>query len=329
MIKTLREAAATFVYKGYLSSSGIRQRIWALGRKLLIKYCNDPICTLAIHGRELRVPLSHSLPIYLHSFPVYDRLPQRLSIYIHRMQGYLNCIDVGANIGDTIAAFYTNDADLFLAIEPNPTFNMLLTTNWAWNDNVTVISDLCSSTSEEGTFTIQEYGGTASIHPITTGINLRRRRLDDIVADFPTAGSANVLKIDTDGHDFAVIAGAAGLLARNHPTLLFECNFIDGSAYLEDYVTDCLCGLDLLKQIGYDSFLLYDNLGYLMGRYSLADLSPFRALLFYQLTSKFYYFDILIMTDEEIMTFYQTEIDFFVGKISNHTLQKAVLAAAV
>lgn len=323
------EAAATVIYKNYLSSSGINQRFWSLGRKLLIRYYNDPNCTLPIHGRELRLPLSHSLPTYLHCFPFYDRLPQRLSAYIHQTQGYLNCIDVGANIGDTLAAFYTSDADLFLAIEPNPTFNALLTMNWGWNDNITVISELCSSTSEKGKFTIQENRGTASFYPTTTGINLRRRRLDDIVADFPTAFSANVLKIDTDGHDFDIIAGAEGLLVRNRPALLFECHFIEGFTYFKDYVNDCLSTLDMLKQIGYDNFLLYDNFGYLMGCYSLTDLSSFRALLFYQLTSKFYYFDILLMSCEKIQRFYQTEIDLFAGQISNTTLRKAMLAATV
>ncbi|MBC8185636.1 FkbM family methyltransferase [candidate division KSB1 bacterium] len=133
---------ATVVYKQCLASKGIRRKAWSFIRRALIKLLSDPICSLTIHGRCLMLPLSHSLPNYLKQFTFYDRLPQRISTYIHQKQGYLNCIDVGANIGDTIASFYKENTDTFLAIEPNPKFNKLLVENWAWNKNVTVVSDI-------------------------------------------------------------------------------------------------------------------------------------------------------------------------------------------
>jgi FkbM family methyltransferase len=133
----------------------------------------------------LKLPLSHVLPIYLKQFPFYDRLPQRISKYIHQKQGYLNCIDVGANIGDTLAAFYKEDTDAFLAIEPNPKFNKLLSGNWSWNKNVRVISDICSDCSNESKFSIQEKRGTASIVQADNGTKMRRRQLDEILSDHP------------------------------------------------------------------------------------------------------------------------------------------------
>jgi FkbM family methyltransferase len=314
---------ATLVYRQYLASRGIKKRAWSFIRKGLIKLLNDPTCSLPIHGRCLKLPLSHSLPGFLRQFPFYDRLPQRISEYIHLKQGYLNCIDVGANIGDTIASFYKEDTDTFLAIEPNPKFNKLLAENWGWNKNITVVSDVCSSSSNEGTFLIQEKNGTASILQTENGIKMRKATLDEIVKNHPLATNVNVLKIDTDGNDFEVIEGSKKLLARNLPAVLFECYVFENTNYVED----CIRSLEIFKQSGYGNFLLYTNFGNLMGRYSLSDLSPFRNLLFFQLTSDFYYFDILIMKNEDISEFYQAEIDYFADKMPNKSLERTDIAA--
>jgi len=315
---------ATVVYKKYLASRGLRRMAWSSVRKALVKLLHDPTCALPIHGRCLTLPLSHPLPDFLTQNPYYDRLPRRISEYVHRKQGLLNCIDVGANIGDTLASFYIDDEDIFLAIEPNPRFNELLSENWGWNKNVTVASDICSSSSSDAAFEVREKAGTASLLQTERGIKMSRRTLDEVVDDHPCAAGANVLKVDTDGHDFEVIAGARKVLARNHPVMLFECDAFDN----HDYVEDCLRTLDFIKQSGYGNFLLYDNSGYLMGRYALSDLSPFRNLLFYQLTSRFWYFDILVMTDEELLEFYRAEIDYFADKMPNKSLQRTAVAAA-
>ena len=316
---------ATIVYKQYLAHSrGVRKRIWFYVREALIKLLNDPNCSLPIHGRYLKLPLSHPLPDFLRLHPFYDRLPQRISEYIHQKQGYLSCIDVGANIGDTIASFYKKDTDTFLAIEPNPRFNKLLTENWGWNKNVIVVFAICSSESSEGTFAIQDKNGTASVIKTENGIKMSRRSLDEILDDQPSMANANVLKIDTDGNDFEVIAGSKKLILRNLPVVLFECQPFENT----DYVEDCLSALNSFKETGYNYFLLYNNHGNLMGRYSLSDLSPFKNLLFFQLTGYRYCFDILVMKDEDMFQFYKKEIEYFTDKMSDKSLQRTALVAA-
>jgi hypothetical protein len=101
------------------------------------------------------------------------------------------------------------------------------------------------------------------------------------------------------------------LISRNHPIVLFECDVFDNINYVED----CLSTLRIFERSGYRYFLLYDNFGSLMGRYSFSNLSPFRSLLYYQLTSSFHYFDILVMKDEDISHFYQAEIDYFTNSM--------------
>lgn len=315
---------ASLVYRNHLESTGLRKRVWSFARKMLIDLFNDPTCSMMVHGRHLKLPLSHSLPLHLQHHPFYDSLPQRIGRYLHQKKEHIHCIDVGANIGDTIASFYNDDKDEFLAIEPNSKFYKLLVENWSENDNITFVPDICSSKSRETAFVVQEKAGTASILPSENGIEMSERSLDDIVRDYPSAAKANILKIDTDGHDFEVIQGAIGLLSENMPIVLFECDAFSN----KDYVESCLRTLQIFKQCGYKRFLLYDNFGNIMGNYSLSDLAPFRNLLFYQLTSSFYYFDILVMPDEDMTEFYKAEVNSFTEKIPDKSLQRAAVAAA-
>lgn len=314
---------ATFVYKQYLASRGAERRSWSFLRRILIRSLNDPICSLLLHGQQLRMPLSHAGPEYQYAYPLYNRLPQRIGDYIRQYHSELICIDVGANIGDTLAAFHKKDTDIFLAIEPHPKFSKLLIENWNWNRNVTVDTRICAATSNEDRFVLQERSGTGTVQRVANGMRMSQKSLDDLVNDYPLANGANVLKIDTDGHDFEVLAGARELLTRNRPVVLFECDEFGNPHYVED----CLHTLDIFAQIGYGHFLLYDNIGNLLGRYSLTDLSPFLNLLFFQVTSDSLYYDILLMDEAEIHQFYRAEIEFFVGQMRERSLQQTAIHA--
>jgi FkbM family methyltransferase len=314
----------SLVYRNCLSSRGVARKVWSLARKTMIKWMGDPVCSLPIHGRDLKLPLSHCLPSYLKKYPFYDRLPGRICDFAHATDGLLNCIDVGANIGDTIASFRKSDRDVFLAIEPNPKFHKLLRANWGSDQNVTIVTDLCSSKSDEDPWEIREQNGTASVVRNDRGTMMRRRTLDDILLTVPASSSANVLKIDTDGHDFDVLQGAEQFLSRNRPAVLFECDAPES----ETYVEDCLSALRSLERCGYNGFLLYDNYGCLMGRHALADLAAFRDLLFFQLTSSFYYFDILVMRDEHLVSFHKSEVEYFCRHMSNPAQQRTAAFAA-
>ena len=313
---------STLVYKKYLVSSGIKRKVWSLSRKFLIKIFKDPICKLAVHGRILYLPLSHQLPFYLRQCPLYDRLPQRIGAFLHENQDSFNCIDVGANIGDTIAAFYPNQNDRFIAVEPNPNFSRFLLRNWGDNENVAVVSDVCSSSNDQSNFTIQEQEGTATILHTKSGKSMEKKTLDTILDNNVHIKNVDILKIDTDGHDFEVLKGARKLLAANLPIVLFECDPFENI----NYVQECIDALNYFNESGYKNFLLYDNLGNLMGLYSLNDLTSFKNLLFHQLVNGRYYFDILVMKDDDIFVFHRNELEFFMMQTPKTALQNVEIS---
>lgn len=299
---------ASWVYERQLASRGLPRRFWALCRALLIMLFRDPACVMSVHGRQLFMPLSHALPLYLATHPHYDSLLTRLSGYLAEKDQELICIDVGANIGDTIAAMFRADAR-FLAIEPSHNYHMYLCNNWGKLANVTTLDAVCSSVSATTRLHLVEKSGTASLEFSDRSDTVSARTLDDIVDAYPVYAHPRVIKIDTDGHDFQVIAGARKVIEQVRPIVLFECDAFGNTKYIED----CLATLAFFESVGYRSFLLYDNLGHLMGRHSLTDLNYFKDLLLYQLTSNFRYFDILMMEEVDIGGFQARERLHFIS----------------
>jgi FkbM family methyltransferase len=315
---------ASLVYKHYLDSKGVSNKFLALCRKLLIKIAHDPSCILEVNGRLLRLPLSHPLPLCLSRYPFFQSLLGRLSKYIHIKYGYLTCIDVGGNIGDSVAAFYQNDSDRFLVIEPNERFCKYLFENWGNTENVRIQTYICSSVSEQSIFRVFEKQGSASMVRADTGISVVVKSLDDLVTLNPDFTDFNLLKSHTDGHDFEVIAGAKKVISSNLPAILCEIDPSMNYQYSEDFLEM----INFLKDTGYSSLLLYNNFGHLMGKYSLVDLKYFANLLFYHLTSRSDYLDILLMKEEDIASFFEAEQAYFIDTMPDKAFRRTANVSA-
>jgi FkbM family methyltransferase len=307
---------ADFVLQKTLSTGGASQLAWQALRQLLVQTFNDPACSITAHGHTLRLPLSHELPTYLRFLPLYDSLPGRLSVFLHERYGAsLKCLDVGANIGDSIAAFCRGEQDLFLAIEPDPKFNRYLHANWKL-PNVKILNLICSFRSGQEKFEIVEKFGTATFYENARGVEMQTITIDDLLAQNSEFSSPHLIKVDTDGNDFAVLDGAKQALV-GQPAVLFECDVFGNRHYVEE----CLQTLALFRAAGYQSMLLYEKFGYPLGRFELQDLKHFRELLFYQLTKKFVYFDILLMKEQDLLPFSALEKSFFLDALPDPRLR--------
>jgi FkbM family methyltransferase len=306
---------ANYVLQKAISADGIPRLLWNRIRQQLVQTFHDPACSVTAHGRTLRLPLSHELPTYLRLLPFYDSLPKRLSAFLHNQYGPIKCLDVGANIGDTIAALYQAEQDLFLAIEPIPKFNRYLRDNWN-TPNVKILDALCSSHAGRRRFEVVEKFGTASFYKNTGGAEFQTATVDQLLTENPEFDGLHLLKVDTDGNDFAVIFGAKQALS-GQPAALFECDVFGNTHYVED----CLETLALFQSLGYKSMLVYEKFGYPLGRYELHDLTHFKELLFYQLTKKFIYFDILLMKEQDVLPFHALEKSFFLSSLQDQRLR--------
>lgn len=299
----------------YATAQGWKKRLL---RILLLRLLADPDIQYDVRGKKLIAPASHGLPSYIAEFPFYDELVIRLSKYIREKEKNLIMVDVGANIGDTIVAANNSKTDLFLAVEPNRRFVEYLRRNCRNVQNMTLVEVfLTSEESGQQGFFIDEFDGTAQIS-IGGNEKIVTKTLDSLIDENLDFRKLNFLKVDTDGNDFEVIKGGRSSISAALPTVLFECDVFNNENYLYD-LRDTLL---FFREIGYSSMLVYDNFGYLFGSYNLAELHSFQSPLLYQLISKLYYFDILLVKPNLAHDFLQSELLYFAESSSSELLKK-------
>jgi FkbM family methyltransferase len=138
-------------------------------------------------------------------------------------------VDVGASIGyfTILAARAVGSEGKVIACEPGPQNHTVLLLNTVVNkvDNVLIVPCAISDTAAVVAYR-HLGGGNGAIagfdgapESIGTGDLVQARSLDDILEGQPRV---DVIKIDVEGAEGRVIAGATETLGRCGPTLLFE-----------------------------------------------------------------------------------------------------------
>lgn len=293
-------------------------------RKVLVKVFN-PTIQMTVRGRDLWLPFSHNLPFNCAKYRYYDSLIERVSDFIRGKYPRLVYVDIGANIGDTIAFARKEDgsnADIFLGVEGDSYFASYFNKNMSGFSNVKLLAAVCSSSDKQRTYKSKVYrGSTATIAEDSSGA--LAKTLDSIVVENNEYEELNFLKIDTDGHDFEVLRGATNIIRNNMPAIMMELDIFNN----ENYIDDIKFLVDMLFGYGYRTMLLYDNVGYLFGKISLDDFKGLRYPLFYQLTSDFNFFDALIMKDEDIELFLSSDVKYYIDNMGNSVAMKKAAKA--
>ncbi len=306
-----------WILNGYSRSSGY----WRLILRVLVEIIRrvlialgDPSYRIRLRGNKIVLPISHKLPIYLADYPFYDTLPGRVADFIRQKEGVLRMVDVGANVGHTLLSCSASDADQFLAVEANPVFAEYLLRNTRHMPGCCLVQAYCGSgTGGRVTASVAAEGGTARVVPSSHGIELPRFSLDQIINKQAPFSRVNFIKVDTDGNDFDVLHSGDDSIASQMPTILFECDPFDNSNYWDDFAAL----MAEFSEQGYKTAIVYDNFGYLFAAIELARLADFRSLLYYQLISRFGYYDVLILPPEYADGFLACEQQFFLEHIAD------------
>jgi FkbM family methyltransferase len=255
----------------------------------------DLLVEYAFAHISILMPSSHQLRIYQEKHRLYDRFLPHLATFLP--SGGL-VIDVGANVGDTMAAMYCANPNLeFVCIEADHSFFEILEQNINRirindaNVSVTPIKALVGKSVKnvylEGTGgtkrAVVNEGGTAA---------LSSRPLDRIL-EVDTGRTIVLLKCDVDGYDYDVIDSGQELIEEHCPVLFFECDF-DKDAQKIAYEKT----IDQLIKNGYDHWVIFDNFGEVVLRTnSLSDIVQLFDYVWRQnmkrTTRTIYYFDLL------------------------------------
>ncbi len=275
---------------------------------------HDPLVTYQIGEISLRLPLSHELPYYRRRFPQYSSNIGRIGAAVQQKYPDLSLIDIGANVGDTVAIVRQHAYYPILCVEGSTTYLPLLHRNVDRIGDVEIEAAFVGGTSGPIAASMRMANGTAHLAMDRSDQGtISLRRLGEIVLRHPKFVSAKLLKSDTDGMDCQIIAGAADYLANARPALFFE---YDPDLTAQSGAT-AIRVFDVLEATGYRYALVYENAGDLM---LLLDLHDKRLLsdmdAFFSGRNGGRYADICAFhgTDSDLaLTLHQTELAFFRG----------------
>lgn len=265
----LATSRGTHLYqRGVRRIANVVRRRWSASREPFIRFC--------FAGRPLILPLSHDLPLIMISHPLYSSNLPRLVSLAARRKPDLVFIDIGANIGDSVALVAGSVAVPILAIEGDETFLPLLHYNVAQFEQIEVAETYVRfAGAEQSGLTPVRSGGTAhlSFSHEAPDSSFTMTRLSDVLRDHSRFAAPGFLKVDTDGFDSRIIADCLDVLARSHPVLFFE---FDPQLMHASGDVESVAVFNHLDDLGYDHVIAYQNTGELLGARSVSDTEGWR-----------------------------------------------------
>lgn len=241
-------------------------RLW---RGLVCRFW-DPVVRCDLDGSSIRLPLSHSLPLFRRVYPQYATNLTRLVAACGRKYPDLRVIDVGANVGDS-AVLIKNGWDCpILCVEGDSLFHALLQANVAALKGVELAKVFVGKSRQGEQLVYAETApGSGQLVAASGGAvgGAALKTLDEIVADHPNFRDARLVKIDTDGFDLRIIMDDLEFFRRTRSAVFFE---YDPNLSRDQGVT-CQAVLEALRQAGYQTAIFWDNIGDYLASADLSD----------------------------------------------------------
>ncbi len=265
----------------------IAGEMWRKARRVAVRRWGAENVVTLLHGRNAVVNFANPYPYNVRRLPNYNAPQVELVASTAAALGRpVHVVDVGAAIGDT-AMLLLERCDEEIArldcVEGAADFVEILKTNLT-DSRVHVHHSMLSDAGEAIPSLVRsEHAGTAS----SLGAQLvLSTTLDRLFAD----ASPDVVKVDTDGFDGLILAGARALLERARPTVLFEW----APRWCAKVGTDPRLGFDVLGAAGYERFVFFTKYGQFSHFGGSADdsLGPLERLCLESTTLEDWHYDV-------------------------------------
>jgi len=247
-----------------------------------------PVVRTDYYGHSLTLPGQHDLALLANDLPLINTPLRRLAAAVRADSGCLRLLDVGANIGEGVPLADPKAGDRFWLVEGSATFLPYLRHNVSGRTDVTVIPFYLGEHRSVSRGAEVIVDGNAHINAGAEG-EVAFETLDHL---FPESADAqpNLIKIDVEGYEPRVLAGASGLLARSQPAVFMEWF----PRLLINQGFDVLASIRPLEAAGYGDAAVYDNHGHFIGDFSLGDRIRLEQLAAYGRMRDLYYFDLAV-----------------------------------
>lgn len=225
-----------------------------------------------IDGFDLDMGEGHLLAYYQRKCPLFNRINPYLAKLQNEVYGDW-IIDVGANVGDTLASMVKHTKAGFLCIEPTEEYYKLLSNNAAniiANSNKIVRLEQSYVTINTGIkykSKVSE-GGTAIMVPLGSGKKINNRGIPvstllEICNKHSIAISdIGLIKTSTSGYDADVVMSMGDSLSDISPLLYVETSMGDIDENHIDEQYEAYTKMDsFLFDMGYKDVFIFDNFG--------------------------------------------------------------------
>ena len=172
----------------------------------------------------------------------------------------LTVIDVGANVGDSVAIIKSTADVPVISIEGDPFTFSYLQKNIAQFKNVEILNNFLGERDEVMNLTFDKKGWNTTLIPSKNEKDQQVQivSLDSLLNQhFNNKENFKLLKIDTEGFDTIIIRGALKIIEETRPVIYFEYNRDNMQTINENGFLTLL----KLKESGYNKVLFYDDTG--------------------------------------------------------------------
>lgn len=190
-------------------------------------------------------------------FPNMNNQLGRLAKVVAKKYTDIAMIDVGANVGDTIAIVKTFVDIPVIGVEGDETTYSFLEKNLTQFNNVNIIKQFLGEETRTIKANLEKDGWNGTIVPSDTSTqSLELKTLDETINERGFNNlNLKLLKVDVEGFDTIVLRGATSILKKHQPVLYFEYNRENMNAIKEDGISTLLS----LKNFGYQQIIFFDN----------------------------------------------------------------------
>jgi FkbM family methyltransferase len=234
-----------FPYTLFWDGFYARTRSWAM-----------PVATV-IHGHPVMMNFNYAYPIFSRLFPALNNpLIELINQAFLALARPVRFVDVGAAIGDTVLLIEANCPRMiseYICVDGDREFFAYLEYNLASLPHCRRFLNQLSNGQRQERSLVRTHGGTASAQgpQLVAAVPL-----DDVLAN-NNIGPVDVLKIDVDGFDGEVLAGAERTLKEQQPAVIFEWH----PRLCQQTGNDPFRGFEVLRATGYDRLVWFTKFG--------------------------------------------------------------------
>ncbi len=212
---------------------------------------------ILVGGYPITMPGNNTLLNTYAAFPDFNSILGRLAKAMYAKYPNMTIVDIGANVGDTIAIFNSQVKAPIIGIEGDTTTFSFLRKNVVQFNNVSIVNTFLGDKKEELQVDLEKGGWNTTIIPSATGQKkLELTTLDDVLSKDTFSGNIiKVLKLDIEGFDTIVLRGSYNTIKKDKPVLFFEYNRDNMEAIQEDGLSTIFSFTDH----GYNKIAFFDH----------------------------------------------------------------------